>query len=105
MHPKEYKERVEAGHIKGLADAAALLGLETDQLVRLLLGADTAKAERYVDDHEAAAVLHLSETYLRQLRLKGGGPPFSKFGRAVRYRLSDLYAWAASKSVTSTTAG
>ena len=58
--------------------------------------------DRYVDDLEAAEILGLSRSYLRQLRLKGGGCRFSSFGRAVRYRLSDLHAWAASKTATST---
>lgn len=58
--------------------------------------------DRYVDDVEAANLLSLSRSYLRQRRLKGGGPPFSSFGRAVRYRLGDLYDWAASKSARST---
>lgn len=58
--------------------------------------------DRYVDDAEAAPILKLSRSYLRQLRLKGGGPRFSTFGRAVRYRVSDLFTWAESKSATST---
>ena len=49
-----------------------------------------------------AAPVPLSPSYLRQLRLRGGGCAFSTFGRAVRYRLSDLYTWAESKAATST---
>jgi excisionase family DNA binding protein len=60
--------------------------------------------DRYVDVKEAAAVLGLSVDYLNQLRVRGGGCRFSTFGRAVRYRLSDLYAWAESKTATSTSA-
>jgi hypothetical protein len=59
--------------------------------------------DRYVGDAEAAQILGLSRSYLRQLRVNGGGCRFSTFGRAVRYRVSDLYAWATSKSSTSTT--
>ena len=61
-----------------------------------------APLDRYVDDIEAASILKLSRTYLRQLRLRGGGCQFSTFGRAVRYRLGDLYAWAESKAARST---
>lgn len=58
--------------------------------------------DRYVSDVEAAEILRLSRSYLRQLKLRGGGCQFSTFGRAVRYSLSDLYAWAASKRAAST---
>ena len=59
--------------------------------------------DRFVDDIEAADVLGLSRSYLRQLRVKGGGPPYSKFSaKAVRYRLSDLFAWGEACSVRST---
>lgn len=58
--------------------------------------------DRFIDDVEAAALLSLSRSYLRQLRLRGGGCAFSSFGRAVRYRVGDLFEWAASKSATST---
>jgi excisionase family DNA binding protein len=61
--------------------------------------------DRFVDDREAAELLHLSRSYLRQLRLSGGGCRYAKFGRAVRYRLSDLLDWATAKSVSSTSAG
>lgn len=58
--------------------------------------------DRYLDDVEAAELLGLSRSYLRQIRLKGGGPRFCSFGRAIRYPLSELHAWAASKSASST---
>jgi hypothetical protein len=58
--------------------------------------------DRYVNDIEAARILGLSRSYLRQLRVTGGGCAFSTFGHAVRYRLSDLYAWAEGRSATST---
>lgn len=67
--------------------------------------AETApQVDRYVDDAEAAQILGVSRSYLRQLRVKGGGCRFSSFGRAVRYKLTDLYAWADSKASTSTSA-
>jgi predicted DNA-binding transcriptional regulator AlpA len=60
------------------------------------------RLDRYVTDAEAANILGLSQSYLRNLRVKGGGPKFGTFGRAVRYRAGDLFEWAASKSATST---
>ena len=51
---------------------------------------------------EAADMLGLSRAYLRNLRVSGGGCRFSKFGRAVRYRVGDLLAWANDNSASST---
>lgn len=65
-------------------------------------GAGARNVDRYVDDVEASNVLGLSRTYMRQLRLTGDGPRFAKFGRAVRYRVADLFTWAESRSATST---
>jgi len=42
---------------------------------------------------DASAFLGLSRSGLAKLRLTGGGPPFIKLGRQVRYRLGDLEAW------------
>ena len=41
----------------------------------------------------AAEVLRLNVRTLRLWRERGGGPPYLKLGRAVRYRRSDLVAW------------
>ncbi|MER2266819.1 helix-turn-helix transcriptional regulator [Methylobacterium oxalidis] len=43
---------------------------------------------------EAAAQLALTARALESYRTRGGGPAFHKLGRNVRYRLSDLIAWA-----------
>lgn len=64
--------------------------------------AQNAHLDRFVDDREAATILGLSRSYLRQLRVKGGGCRFVRFGRAVRYRLADLYTWADQNSSLST---
>lgn len=58
--------------------------------------------ERFLNDIEAADLLGLSRSYLRKLRIFGGGCAFSAFGKAVRYRRSDLLAWAESKRIAST---
>jgi hypothetical protein len=42
---------------------------------------------------EASEFLRMSEAWLRRCRRYGGGPPFVKFARAVRYKESDLIAW------------
>ena len=59
--------------------------------------------DRYVTDITASEILGLSRSYLRQCRVSGRGPTFSKFGaRAIRYRVGDLLDWAGGKSLTST---
>jgi predicted DNA-binding transcriptional regulator AlpA len=60
--------------------------------------------DRYIDTEEAAKFLSLSPIYLRQLRVKGGGPRFSKITpKLVRYRLADVVAWAASRPAGAST--
>jgi hypothetical protein len=39
---------------------------------------------------------------LQNLRVKGGSIPFVKIGRHVRYRLSDIIAWEAAHTLSST---
>lgn len=51
-----------------------------------------------VDTPEAARRLSVSRSFLEKKRFFGDadGPPYIKIGRAVRYRLVDLEAWAVS---------
>jgi hypothetical protein len=42
---------------------------------------------------------------LQNLRVKGGSIPFVKIGRHVRYRLSDIIAWEAAHTLSSTSDG
>lgn len=48
---------------------------------------------------EMAAMFGLSEAYLRKLRSLQAGPVYSKIGRMVRYRVSDVQAWLADAAV------
>ena len=50
--------------------------------------------DRLLRTKEAARLLGLSASFLNQLRVKGGGPPFVKVGRAVLYDPSALLGWA-----------
>lgn len=50
----------------------------------------------------AAAMTGLSVSTLNKLRCSGGGPPFLKLGRAVRYARNDVEDWLASRRVRST---
>lgn len=56
----------------------------------------------FLKRQEAANHLNLKISTLEAWAVRGGGPPMVKFGRAVRYRLSDLEAWANSQTRTST---
>jgi excisionase family DNA binding protein len=47
-------------------------------------------AHEYLRPSEAAAYLKSSASTLAKRRLNGGGPRFTRIGRAVRYRRSDL---------------
>ncbi|UDQ87746.1 helix-turn-helix domain-containing protein [Xanthobacter autotrophicus] len=52
---------------------------------------------------DAAFYLSLAEKTLRNLRSRGGGPPFIRLlsGR-IAYRVSDLDAWVSSRQFQST---
>lgn len=52
-----------------------------------------------------ARVLKVQTKTLQAWRHRGGGPPFVKVGRLVRYRLSDVESWLASRTVSSTSEG
>ncbi|TNB46536.1 helix-turn-helix domain-containing protein [Martelella lutilitoris] len=39
---------------------------------------------------------------LQAWRLRGGGPPFVKIGKSVRYKRRDITAWLSANTLTST---
>lgn len=49
---------------------------------------------KYMNTREAAAYLRLKRRTLEKYRVTGGGPPFRRFGRHVRYEIHDLDEWA-----------
>jgi predicted DNA-binding transcriptional regulator AlpA len=53
---------------------------------------------------EAAAFLHVSTSFLDKLRVKGGGPIYSKVGAKVIYDAADLEAWIDLRKRVSTSA-
>jgi helix-turn-helix protein len=72
------------------------------QLRTNLARAGLLERGEFVDVGDAARILHVSESFLNKARLDGTGPPFCKFGKAVRYELAALQAWTASRTRTST---
>ncbi len=58
---------------------------------------------KLLNQKQVAEILGKSTAWLERMRWKGGGPPFRKFGRHVRYSLDDLIQWIESKpKLTST---
>ena len=51
---------------------------------------------------QACLYLNLSQRYLEKLRVSGNGPKFSKIGRCVRYRQTDLDEFVERKTIRST---
>jgi hypothetical protein len=56
----------------------------------------------YLTPHQAANHLNCSGGYLSKGRVTGEGPRFLKLGKAIRYRLEDLDAWASDRMHGST---
>lgn len=57
---------------------------------------------KYLRPLEAAEYLRTSVSTLAKLRVYGGGPEFSRIGRAIRYPRSALDSYMASRRVRST---
>jgi hypothetical protein len=71
----------------------------------LQLQADLARRYgdgEFVDVSGAAAILHVSASFLNKKRLTGDGPRFHKFGKAVRYEVAGLFDWATAQGRRST---
>src|SRR5689334_11321449 len=58
--------------------------------------------ESLMTEQEAAAILRVTVKTLQGWRYRGGGPPFIKIGRCVRYRRRDLEIFVAAAVRTST---
>jgi len=68
-----------------MSDAGALM--ESNQ-------GSKSPEKSFLTTKEAAAWLSLVPNTLEKMRVYGGGPPFRKHGRHVRYHLDDLVAWS-----------
>lgn len=58
--------------------------------------------DSFLTTQQAAAYLGLARSTLVRWRWSGDGPPFRKFGRAVRYARADLDGWAAERTHANT---
>lgn len=61
-----------------------------------------ASEPAYLKPSQAAYYINSSTSTLAKRRLYGGGPKFSRIGRAIRYARSDLDAFMAATAVAST---
>lgn len=59
-------------------------------------------APQFIDERQAAAMLGMSIKWLQKKRLEGGGPPFQKFGRSVRYEVGAIVEYANGRTRRST---
>lgn len=58
-----------------------------------------------ISEKQLVELTGFTKTYFQKARTYGGGPPFIKIGRTVRYRLEDVEAWLASMPRLANTAG
>lgn len=49
--------------------------------------------EKLINGKQAAEILGLSPRTLANMRIQGDGPEYVKIGTAIRYRISDIYAY------------
>lgn len=56
----------------------------------------------FLTTKESAAWLGLTRNTLEKWRVHGGGPPYRKHGRYVRYHHDDLIAWSEASKRRST---
>ena len=55
--------------------------------------------ERWGNEKEAASIMVFAVQTLRNQRFRGAGPPYSKIGRSVRYKISDVIEFMESRKV------
>ena len=59
-------------------------------------------APQFVNEYVIERLLDVPVKTLRNWRVSGRGPPFSKFGASVRYELATTIRWARERQVNST---
>jgi hypothetical protein len=62
-----------------------------DEIVRAALA---RKGTPFLSSGETAFYLGLSVRKLQQMRVRGLGPPYRRFGRVVRYHIDDVDRWS-----------
>jgi len=62
----------------------------------------TTDPDAALNEHQAAEFIGVSVRTLQAWRVRGGGPPYVKIGRAVRYQRRVLAEFQRAHTVTST---
>jgi hypothetical protein len=57
----------------------------------------------FIGEHKTSEITDIPVRTLRTKRIRGGGPPYYKFGRSVRYDLDEVIAWARTRRALNTT--
>lgn len=57
---------------------------------------------RMMRQRDVAEMLGMTESWVEQVRLRGGGPVYHKIGKSVRYRIEDVMAWVGEQRRSST---
>ena len=60
------------------------------------------KGSPFLTTEQAAEYVGLKRRTLEKMRTVGGGPPYRKHGRYVRYHIDELRAWSAGRAHRST---
>lgn len=63
---------------------------------------EASRSDPLLTPGEAARFTRMSESWLAKARMRGDGPPYVPFGRAIRYQQSDLIAYIRSRRRLST---
>ena len=72
------------------------------EIMRRAKVVDNARLIPFDDTEAAARYLALSPHSLECYRSLGGGPPFYKFGKFVRYAVADLESWVSTRRFAQT---
>lgn len=57
----------------------------------------------FIDEKKTAELMGVDVRALRNWRVRGGGPPFYKVARLVRYDQDEVITWVKARRFTSTT--
>jgi hypothetical protein len=63
------------------------------------LAREPNRGDRMLTPKEAANFLRVSESWLAKARMRGDGPHYAKFGRAIRYPESGLIGYTKSRPI------
>lgn len=71
----------------------------------MLSGATDSGADVLLNEERVAHLLNVSVRTVQAWRIRGGGPPFVRCGRAIRYRPHALQLWIDRRTVASSNGG